>query len=83
MLQFAEQFTDTTNVVTLSRHLSWSIWLNSRADEPNFNLERSSITKHIGNVFNHGKLHKKSNVQNLHISGSDRPDKEAVLVTFK
>ena len=33
------------------------------------------ITKHIGNVFNEGELEEKSNVQILHISGSDKPVK--------
>src|SRR5690606_12376731 len=40
-----------------------------------FERERSVITKHIGNVFNEGELEEKSNVQILHISGSDRPVK--------
>ena len=38
-----------------------------------FQKERSVITKHINNIFNEGELIEKSNVQNLHISGSDRP----------
>jgi hypothetical protein len=33
------------------------------------------ITKHIGNVFSEGELEEKSNVQILHISGSDKPVK--------
>ena len=40
-----------------------------------FQRERSVITKHIGNVFKEGELEEKSNVQILHISGSDRPVK--------
>jgi len=40
-----------------------------------FERERSVITKHIGNVFNEGELEEKSNVQILHISGSDKPVK--------
>jgi len=31
------------------------------------------ITKHIRNVFAEGELDEKSNVQNLHIAGSDKP----------
>lgn len=40
-----------------------------------FQRERSVITKHIGNVFKEGELDEKSNVQILHISGSDKPVK--------
>src|SRR5690625_4270127 len=39
------------------------------------NRERSVINKHIGNVFSEGELEEKSNVQFLHISGSDKPVK--------
>ena len=38
-----------------------------------FQRERSVITKHIRNVFKEGELPEKSNVQNLHIDGSDKP----------
>ena len=40
-----------------------------------FQRERSVITKRIGNIFKEGELEEKSNVQILHISGSDRPVK--------
>ena len=40
-----------------------------------FQKERSVITKHIKNVFKERELQEKSNVQILHISGSDRPVK--------
>jgi prophage maintenance system killer protein len=40
-----------------------------------FQRERSVITKHIHNVFKEGELPEKSNVQNLHIAGSDKPVK--------
>ena len=40
-----------------------------------FQKERSVITKHISNVFSEGELTEESNVQNLHIAGSDRPVK--------
>ena len=33
------------------------------------------ITKHINDIFEEGELKEESNVQNLHISGSDRPVK--------
>ena len=40
-----------------------------------FQRDRSVITKHIRNVFSEGELQEKSNVQILHISGSDKPVK--------
>ncbi|PKP16963.1 MAG: cell filamentation protein Fic [Bacteroidetes bacterium HGW-Bacteroidetes-23] len=52
-----------------------TIWLSQEQMSQLFNRERSVITKHIGNVFNDGELEEKSNVQNLHISGSDKPVK--------
>lgn len=52
-----------------------TIWLTQEQMSQLFNRERSVITKHIGNVFSEGELEEKSNVQILHISGSDKPVK--------
>ncbi|TXD83111.1 virulence RhuM family protein [Subsaximicrobium wynnwilliamsii] len=52
-----------------------TVWLTQEQMSVLFQRERSVITKHIGNVFKEGELEEKSNVQNLHISGSDRPVK--------
>jgi len=52
-----------------------TIWLTQEQMSQLFERERSVITKHIGNVFNEGELEEKSNVQILHISGSDKPVK--------
>jgi hypothetical protein len=52
-----------------------SVWLTQEQISELFQRERSVITKHINNVFNEGLLNEKSNVQILHISGSDRPIK--------
>ncbi|MEQ8908900.1 MAG: virulence RhuM family protein [Vicingaceae bacterium] len=52
-----------------------TIWLSQEQMSQLFERERSVITKHIGNVFSEGELEEKSNVQNLHISGSDKPVK--------
>ncbi len=52
-----------------------NIWLNQLQIAELFQKERSVITKHIGNIFKEGELDKKSNVQILHISGSDKPVK--------
>lgn len=50
-----------------------TVWLTQEQISELFQRERSVITKHIGNVFKEGELEEKSNVQNLHISGSDKP----------
>ncbi len=52
-----------------------TVWLTQDQISVLFQRERSVITKHIQNVFREGELDEKSNVQNLHISGSDRPVK--------
>lgn len=50
-----------------------TVWLTQQQMASLFQRERSVITKHIGNVFKEGELDEKSNVQNLHIAGSDKP----------
>lgn len=52
-----------------------TVWLTQEQISELFQRDRSVITKHIGNIFKEGELDEKSNVQNLHISGSDRPVK--------
>ena len=52
-----------------------TIWLTQEQMSQLFDRERSVITKHIGNIFSEGELEEKSNVQNLHIGGSDKPVK--------
>ena len=52
-----------------------TVWLSQTQMSELFQKERSVITKHINNIFNEGELMGKSNVQILHISGSDRPVK--------
>lgn len=52
-----------------------TVWLNQSQISELFQKERSVITKHIGNLFKEGELDEKSNVQFLHISGSDKPVK--------
>ncbi|WP_447965601.1 RhuM family protein [Nitrospira sp. Ecomares 2.1] len=48
-------------------------WLTQQQMAPLFQRERSVITKHINHVFKEGELTPKSNMQNLHIGGSDKP----------
>ena len=50
-----------------------TVWLSQTQMSELFQKERSVITKHIKNVFDEGELQEESNVQILHISGSDRP----------
>lgn len=50
-----------------------TVWLRQEQMAELFGRDRSVITRHIGNVFKEGELQEKSNVQNLHIAGSDKP----------
>ncbi|MBU6460990.1 MAG: virulence RhuM family protein [Proteobacteria bacterium] len=50
-----------------------TVWLSQAQMVELFGRERSVITKHLRNVFAEGELDEKSNVQNLHIAGADRP----------
>ena len=50
-----------------------TVWLRQEQLGQLFGRERSVITKHLRNVFVEGELDEKSNVQNLHIAGSDKP----------
>jgi hypothetical protein len=52
-----------------------SVWLSQEQISELFQRERSVITKHINNIFKEGELNEQSNVQILHIAGSDRPVK--------
>jgi prophage maintenance system killer protein len=50
-----------------------TVWLTQDQMSRLFGRERSVVTKHLRNVFNEGELEQESNVQILHIAGSDRP----------
>ena len=50
-----------------------TVWLTQAQMAKLLGRERSVITKHIGSVFKERELDEKSNVQNLHIAGSDKP----------
>jgi len=52
-----------------------SLWLSQEQIADLFKRERSVITKHLRNIFQDGELVEESNVQNLHIAGSDKPVK--------
>ena len=50
-----------------------NVWLRQDEIARLYNKERSVITKHINNIFKDKEVDKKSNVQKLHIPGSDKP----------
>ncbi len=50
-----------------------TVWLTQDQMRQLFGRERSVITKHLSDVFSEGELSQESNVQNLHIAGSDKP----------
>jgi len=50
-----------------------TVWLTQAQMAELFGRERSVLTKHVNNVFKEGELDKESNVQILHIAGSDKP----------
>lgn len=50
-----------------------TVWLSQEQMGRLFGRERSVITKHVRNVFTESELKEESNVQNLHIAGSDKP----------
>ena len=52
-----------------------TLWLNQSQISEVFQVDRSGITKHINNIFKDEELDEKSNVQSLHIGGSDKPVK--------
>ena len=52
-----------------------TLWLTQEQMAALFARERSVITKHLRNVFKEGELIEESNVQILHIAGSDKPVK--------
>jgi hypothetical protein len=50
-----------------------TVWLSQAQMADLFQRERSVITKHLNNVFRERELSEKSNVQKMHIAGSDKP----------
>ena len=67
--------TEDGNTKIETRLQNETVWLTQAQMSELFQKERSVITKHINNVFEEGELNEESNVQILHISGSDRPVK--------
>ena len=50
-----------------------TVWLSQEQIVRLFQRDQSVISRHIRNVFNEGELDEKSNMQKMHISGSDKP----------
>ena len=50
-----------------------SVWLRQNEIAFLFGKERSVITKHINKIFTDKEVDKKSNVQKVHITNSDKP----------
>ena len=50
-----------------------SVWLRQEQLAELFGRDRTVIGRHIRNIFAEGELERESNVQNLHIAGSDKP----------
>ncbi|MEO5327853.1 MAG: virulence RhuM family protein [Magnetococcus sp. THC-1_WYH] len=65
----------TENGVVEVRMERESVWLSQEQMGQLFGRERSVITKHLRNIFTEEELTEESNVQFLHIAGSDKPVK--------
>lgn len=50
-----------------------TVWLTANQMAELFQRDKSTISRHIKNVFDEGELQRESNVQNLHIPNSDKP----------
>ena len=50
-----------------------TLWLTQKEIAVLFVTERSVITRHIRNIFQSGELRQESNVQKMHIAGSNKP----------
>lgn len=52
-----------------------TIWGTQKQIADIFEIDRSVVTKHIGNIFKDGEVDLESNVQKMHIATSDKPVK--------
>jgi prophage maintenance system killer protein/prophage antirepressor-like protein len=50
-----------------------TVWLTQEQMARLFDRDRTVITRHVRNVFREGELDEESNVQKMHIAGSDKP----------
>jgi len=50
-----------------------TVWATQAQIAEVFDVERSVVTKHIGNILQDKEINEKSNVQKMHIANSDKP----------
>ncbi len=50
-----------------------TVWLRQEQLSQLFGRDRTVVGRHLRNVFAEGEFDRESNVQNLHIAGSDKP----------
>ncbi|MEI7512762.1 MAG: virulence protein RhuM/Fic/DOC family protein [Candidatus Uhrbacteria bacterium] len=50
-----------------------TLWATQSQIAEIFSIERSVVTKHIGNILRSKEINQKSNVQKMHIANSDKP----------
>lgn len=50
-----------------------TIWATQAQISEVFNIDRTVVTKHIGNILKSKEINEKSNVQKMHIANSDKP----------
>lgn len=50
-----------------------TMWATQEQVAKLFSIERSVVTKHIGNILKNSEVEQKSNVQKMHIALADRP----------
>jgi len=67
--------TDKNTIKIETRIENETVWLTQEQMSALFQREPSVIAKHLKNIFDEAELEEKSNVQILHISGSDCPVK--------
>jgi len=67
-------FESTDNAVKLEVAVNQdTVWLTQSQMTLLFGVDRTVITRHIGNIFKEGELKYESNVQKMHIANADRP----------
>jgi prophage maintenance system killer protein len=59
-----------------------TIWMSQKQIADLFDTDRTSITRHINNVFRTGELKEKTNAKTVKVEGSDRPVKYYSLDTI-
>jgi len=50
-----------------------TLWATQTQIANIFNIDRTVVTKHVGNILKNNEVSEKSNVQKMHIANSDKP----------